>query len=422
MLDRILGGFLGLAALGDLFGAWQFLGEIVKLHEALRDGGHSLADPDPGTTLPPVYVLGASALAFAVLFGAVAVLILRASPLGLAALRGGVLVLLPARLLAYLATYIQYDETVVAALPVGAENSEYRTLAIGQMVGGGIGVFGVTAALLVLVGAALVRWFRPGADPWETPRESLPAPSFGSSASSINAARILALAGTVVALLVPVAWVRPLGNESDLPSEWSFVALVSGFLGVGALVAAGLCVLARPGRLLFRWLALGALGVVAAVEWAMTLWQAFYADVAYGVERVDGVAVPWTAAIACGLVSAALLTVAVVVLMLPAPPSPDGAPAVTVTRRGDGVARERIGEATAEPGWQAFPAEAPAEGTSAKKAVPAKGAPAAKAPSTKKAGARRGAPRKKAAPGGTAAGDSAAGDATRTAEPGPGSR
>ncbi|GAA3387291.1 hypothetical protein GCM10020369_29270 [Cryptosporangium minutisporangium] len=374
-----------IGAFGDLLGAYRFLGEIGMLHNALRSGDDTVENLDPGTALPTVFVLGGFSLGFALVSGLVAVLILRGSRLGLASLRGAIVVLLPARLLAYLATYIRYQE-YVDAMPPQTRDPAYRSVIIGQVFGGGVGTAGVVAAVTVVLGAALVRWFRPRTDQWAAPAG---AASVGSSAAAINTARILALVGTVVVLLVPVAWVRPLDGEAELPSEWSFVALVSGALAVGALVAAGITILARPGRLLFRWLALGALALVAAMEWVVTLWQSFYADAAYGAERIDGVAGAWTAAVGCGIVGSALLTGAVVALTVPPVPSAAGeategaaAGGVTVTRRADGSAPERIGEASPEPAWQAFPdADAPAS----------------------------------AAP-------EQSGDATRTAEPGSGSR
>ncbi|EXG79064.1 hypothetical protein CryarDRAFT_0082 [Cryptosporangium arvum DSM 44712] len=351
MLDRVVAGLLALGTAGGLFAAYHFVAEAVQHHEALRTGRSSVENLDPGTALPTVYVLGGFVLGFAVLFGVVAVLIVRASPLGFPALRGGVTVLLPAMLLAYLATYTRYQQWR-EAMPPGTQDGRYRVVIVGEVIGGAIGVFGVVLAVLVPLGAVLVRWFRPG-------EVSGPVPAPGSSAGALNVARILALAGTAVALLVPVAWARPLGRENELPTEWSVIATLSGFLAVLALVAAGLLLLARPGRLMFRWLALGATAVVAAIEWVGIVWQAFYADVAFGTERVEGVAVAWTAAIVSGVVSSGLLTAAVVTLVIPRPPEAvEPADGVTVTRRGDGPAPERIGEATPEPAWQAFP-EAP---------------------------------------------------------------
>ncbi|GAA0265053.1 hypothetical protein GCM10009539_59410 [Cryptosporangium japonicum] len=349
MLDRVVAGLLALGTAGGLFAAYHFLAEAVQHHEALRIGRSSVENLDPGSALPTVYVLGGFVLGFAVLFGVVAVLILRASPLGFPALRGGVTVLLPAVLLAFLATYTRYQEWR-EAMPPGTQDGRYRVVIVGEVIGGAIGVFGVVLAVLVPLGAVVVRWFRPGA-------ANGPSSAPGSSAGTLNVARILALSGTAVALLVPVAWVRPLSREAELPTEWSVIATLSGFLAVLALVAAGLLLLARPGRLIFRWLALGATALVAATEWAAIVWQSFYAEVAYGAERVEGVAVAWTAAIVSGVVSSSLLTAAVIALVIPRPPAEiEPTEGVTVTRRGDGPPPERIGEATPEPAWQAFPA------------------------------------------------------------------
>ncbi|SHN47974.1 hypothetical protein [Cryptosporangium aurantiacum] len=349
-LDRIVAGLLAIGAVGDLYGAYRYLGEVLRLHDALRVGDGSVENLDPGTALPTVYVLGGFALGFAVLSGLVAVLIVRGMPVGLAALRGGVAVLLPAQLLAFLATYIRYQE-YVDAMPPQTRDPAYQSAITGQVFGTGVGAAGAAAAVVVLLGAALVRWFRPRTESWPVPAGRRPESNapIGSSAAALNVARILALAGTAIVMLVPVAWVRPLNHQDELPPEWSLLSVISGLLAVAALVGAGLAILARPGRLLFRWFALGVLALVAAVVWAVTLWQAFYADVAYGTERVDGVAVAWTAAIICGLVGSALLTAAVVTLTLPGdPPEPAEEP---VKR----PKPERIGESSPEPAWQAFP-------------------------------------------------------------------
>ncbi|MFG1920297.1 hypothetical protein [Cryptosporangium sp. NPDC048952] len=361
MLDRIIAGSLALGAVGGLFAAYHFLAEIVQHHEALREGRDSVENLDPGTALPTVYVLGGFALGFAVLLGVVAVLILRASRFGLPALRGGVTVLLPAVLLTYLAAYIRYQQ-YRDAMPPGTQDGRYRVAIVGEVIGGGVGVFGVLLAVLLPLGAVLVRWFRPGA-------ATDPVPAPGSTAAALNVARILTLAGTAVALLVPVAWARPLGRQAELPPEWSVIATLSGFLAVLALVAAGLCLLARPGRFLFRWLALIGTALVAAIEWTGIVWQTFYADVAFGTERVEGVAVAWTAAIVSGLVSSGLLTAAVVTLVIPRPPE-ENVESVTVTRRSEGPPPKRVGEATPEPAWQAFPEKKPEKTAAPRKAAP----------------------------------------------------
>lgn len=357
LLDRACAGLLVIGALGDLFASFYYLAEIVQLHEALRTAGKRVENLDPAAALPTVYVLGGFTLAFGILFGLIAFLILRASPLGQAALRGGVTVILPGALLSYLGSYIRYQE-YAETVPPGTRDPAYRVAIVGQVLGGGVGTTAAAGALLVLLGAALVRWFRPGVD-------AGPAVPLGSSAGAINVARILALAGTVVALLVPVAWVRPVGGGGDLPTEWTLLATLSGFLAIGALAAAGACILAKPGHLLFRWLAVGITALVAAAQWTVTLWQSFYAEVAYGPDRVAGAAVGWTAAVVCGLISSGLLTAVVVALLLPRPveepdpeapgSGPSGKGGATVTRRGDGPPPERLGESSAEPAWQAFP-------------------------------------------------------------------
>ncbi|TQS41778.1 hypothetical protein [Cryptosporangium phraense] len=360
LLDRVVAGLLAIGALGGLFAAYHFLGEIALLHRALRAGDDTVENIDPGTALPTVYVLGGYAVGFALLFAAVAILILRASSLGAPLLRAAVPALLPATLLAFLAAYIRYQE-YVDAMPPETRDAAYRGHIFGQIIGGGIGAVAVVATLLVLIGAAVVRWFRPAPDHWEGPPGPVAAGPLGPPASALNAGKILALTGTAIALVVPVAWVRPVGDEGHLPSEWSLLALLTGFLAVAALVAAGLTALARPARLTFRYAGLGALVVVGSVDWVVTLWESFYADVAFGTERVAGVAVPWTAAIACGLVSSALLTAAAVALtMPPLPAEPDEAPtdgprAGRLSESAEARAARRVGESSPEPRWQAFP-------------------------------------------------------------------
>ncbi|MFI5955867.1 hypothetical protein [Cryptosporangium sp. NPDC051539] len=396
LLDRIVAGSLAVGAVGGLVSAYQFLSEIVQLHHALRTGNDTVENLDPGTALPTVYVLGGFALGFAVVFSAVAVLILRASPLGAPLVRAALPAVLPATLLAFLAAYIRYQE-YVDAMPPATRDPAYRSAIFGQIIGGGIGAAGIVATLLVLIGVGVVRWFRPQAEsagalpsrpapgpqsapagPQDAPLGPQGAPlgqrgaplgqrgaPLGPPAAALNAGKILALAGTVMALLVPVAWVRPVGGQGHLPSEWSILALLTGVLSVAALVATGLAALARPGRLTFRYAGLGALVVVASVEWAVTLWESFYADVAFGSERVSGVAVPWTAAIACGLVGSALLTAAAVALTMPPSPADvaaadaDGGPSVgRLSESAEARAARRVGESSAEPAWQAFPEEA----------------------------------------------------------------
>ena len=303
-LDRIVAGVLAVGVLGDAFAAQHFVVEAVLLRRAVRAGKDTLANLDPSSAQPTVWALAGLAALFAVA-GAITVgLILRGKPVGMAAVQAGGVVLLPTRLLAFLAGYLRYSDYSSAA---GSDDPSYRSAIVGQVLGSAVGAIALVVVLALLLGGWLWRWFRPDHVSVEPPT--------GPTSRSIRVARVTALAATLVAMIVPVAWVRPVGAGAKLPSEWPIIAAVSGAVAVAALLAAFATLAVRPERSMIRRLALAFVVAIAALTWLVTVWEWFYADVAFGSDAVDGVAGPWLAAVISGIVSSWLLTAAATALV-----------------------------------------------------------------------------------------------------------
>lgn len=307
-LDRLVAGLLAIGVLGDVFAAQHYVVEAVLLHRAVRAGKGTLENLDPGSAQPTVWVLAGLAAVFAVAGAAAVLLIARGKPIGFAAVQAGGAVLLPARLLAFLAGYLRYQD-YVGSVPGGSRDPSYHSAIVGQSFGAAVGVAALVVVLAVLLGGGLWRWFRPDLTTGEPPT--------GPSGRSIKVARVMALAATLIAMVVPVAWVRPVGAGLKLPSEWPIIAAVTGVLAVTALLAAAATIAVRPDRPLVRRLALGIVVVIASLTWIVMVWEWFYADVAFGSDAVHGVAGPWTAAVISGFVSCCLLTAAAIALVRP---------------------------------------------------------------------------------------------------------
>jgi hypothetical protein len=305
-LDRIVAGVLAVGVLGDAFAAQHFVVEAVLLRRAVRAGKDTLGNLDPSSAQPTVWALAGLAAVFTVA-GAITVgLILRGKPVGFAAVQAGGVVLLPVRLLGFLAGYLRYSD-YSGATAAGSDDPSYRSAIIGQVLGSALGAIALVVVLAVLLGRGLWRWFRPDSQPMAEPG--------ALTGRSITVARVTALAATLVGLVVPVAWVRPVGAGAKLPSEWPIIAAVSGVMVATALLAAFATLAVRPERPMVRRLALALVVAIAALTWLVTVWEWFYADVAFGSTAVNGVAGPWLAAVISGFVCCWLLTAAAVALV-----------------------------------------------------------------------------------------------------------